>query len=128
MFVVDDDRSARNELLRLLRAASCNVCGFTSANEFLDAIEPEASGCLVLDLRMPGMSGKELAAKLTERGISLSIIVITADDNLETRQTAQIMKAVGFFRKPVDGAALLDSIDWALRTSGSAAIDARARS
>ncbi|MHC4071434.1 MAG: response regulator transcription factor [Planctomycetota bacterium] len=98
VFVVDDDPSARNGLVRLLRTAGSDVRGFASANEFLDALGPEASGCIVLDARMPGLSGEELA-----------------DDNPETIRKARQMKAAGFFRKPVDSMALLDAIEWALR-------------
>ena len=72
-----------------------------------------------MDARMPGMSGKKLAAKHTERGINLPIIGITAEDDLEIRQIAKIMKAMGFFRKPVDSTALLDAIDLALRSISS---------
>ena len=117
VFLVDDDRAARSGLARLLRAAGYPVREFASANEFLDALEPDVSGCvLVLDARMPGLSGEELQAELEARDVDLPIIVVTADDEPETRLAAQKMKAVGFFRKPVDGTALLDAIDWALQS------------
>ncbi len=118
VFVVDDDPSARNGIARLLRVAGHNVLTFASANEFLDALSSEGSGCVVLDARMPGLSGEELQAELLLRGINLSIIVVTGDDDPETKRKAMEMKAAGFFRKPVDGTALLDAIDWALRSSG----------
>ncbi|MCK4773726.1 MAG: response regulator [Candidatus Krumholzibacteria bacterium] len=119
IFVVDDDPSARKGLTRLLRAAGHDVRDFASANEFLDTLAPETSGCLVLDARMPGLSGEELHAELHARGIHLPIIVVTADDDPATRQSAQKLKAVSFFRKPVDGTALLDTIEWALRRDNS---------
>jgi FixJ family two-component response regulator len=118
VFVVDDDPSARRGLSRLLRAAGYDVCDFASANEFLDALNPGVSGCLVLDARMLGLSGEELQAELKARGAHLPIIVVTGDDDPETRRKAEEMKAVGFFRKPVDGTALLDAIEWALRSNG----------
>ena len=118
VFVVDDDPSARRGLSRLLRTAGYDVRDFASANEFLDALGSEASGCLVLDARMPGLSGEELQAELELRGIHLPIIVVTGDDDPETKRKAEKMKAVGFFRKPVDGTALLDAIEWALRSNG----------
>ena len=114
IFLVDDDPSARSGLSRLLRTAGHDVHAFASANELLDALQPEVSGCLVLDARMPGLSGRELYAELRARGISLPIIVVTADDDPATRQEAQQLKASAFFHKPVDGSALLDAIDWAL--------------
>ena len=116
VFIVDDDLSARRGIARLLRAAGHNVQEYVSANEFMDIITKDDSGCLVLDARMPGMSGDELNAELIRRGIDLSIIVVTGDDDPEMKREADKMKAVGFFRKPVDGTALLDAVDWALRS------------
>ena len=63
---------------------------------------------------MPGLSGEELCAELEARGIRLPTIVVTADDDPKTRRKAQEMGAAGFFRKPVDGAALLDAIGWVM--------------
>ena len=117
VFVVDDDLSARTGLVRLLRAAGYEVRSFASANEFLSALDPEPSGCLVLDARMPGLSGKELMAELKVRDVHLPVIMVTAEDDPVARKIAQVMKAAGFFRKPVDGTALLDAIDWALRST-----------
>ena len=119
VFVVDDDSSASIGFARLLRAAGHDDLDFASANEFLDALDPESSGCLVLDARMPGMSSEELHEELKARGIHLPIIVVTADDDPGTREKAQKMKAVAFFRKPVDGTALLDAVDWALRQNSA---------
>ena len=116
VFVVDDDPSARRGLTRLLRAAGHDVRDFASANEFLDTLDPGASGCLILDARMPGLSSGELWAELEARGSHLSIIFVTADDDPATRLRAQKMGAVAFFRKPVDGTALLDAVAWALRS------------
>ena len=115
VFVVDDDSSARSGITRLLRTAGHEVRAFASAEEFLDAYDPETFGCLVLDARMPGMSGEELHAELKARGVRLPIIVVSADDDPNTRRAAHRMNAAAFFRKPVDGSALLDAIDWAVR-------------
>ena len=122
VFVVDDDPSARNGLARLLRTAAYDVRDFASGGEFLDSLGPEVSevvGCLVLDARMPGLSGEELQTELKARGARLPVIVITADDDPETRRKAREMGAAGFFRKPVDGAALLDAVDWVLQLSST---------
>ncbi len=119
IYVVDDDPSARKGISRLLRAAGHEVCDFASANDFLDAFDPDAFGCMVLDVRMPGMSGEELQTELQARGIQLPIVVVTADDDPGTRLKAQKMNASAFFRKPVDGTALLDAIEWALRPDNS---------
>jgi FixJ family two-component response regulator len=115
VFVVDDDPSARTGLARLLGTAGHDVRAFASIAEFLDALDSAASGCVVLDARMPGLSNDELQAALQERDIQLPIIVVTGDDEPETMRKARKMKAAGFFRKPVDGTALLDAVAWVLR-------------
>jgi FixJ family two-component response regulator len=115
IFVVDGDSSARKGLARLLRTAGHDVRDFASAKDFLDALGSEASGCIVLDARMPGITSEKILEELNARNIHLSIIVVTGDDDTETRRKAQKMKAAGFFRKPIDGPALLDAINWALQ-------------
>ncbi len=119
VFVVDEDQSARRGLTRLLRTAGHDVREFASALEFHDSLDPAVSGCLVLDARMPELSGGELQAELQARNVDLPVIVVAADDEPEIRHQAYAMKAVGFFRKPVDGTALLDAIDWVLRSASS---------
>jgi len=101
VFVVDDDLSARRGIARLLRTAGHDVRDYASANEFLDAFSSEECECLVLDARMPGLSGEELQAELKARGLDLKIIIVTADDDLETKRKAQEMNVAGFFRKPL---------------------------
>jgi len=119
---VDDDPSARKGLARLLRTAGHEVHDFASAEEFLGILDPECAldpdtfACLILDARMPGLSGQELLTELKKRGVRLPVIMVTAEDDLLTRKTAQAMNAAAFFRKPVDGTALLDAIDWAMRS------------
>jgi FixJ family two-component response regulator len=119
VFLIDDDPSARNGMSRLLRTAGHDVRAFQSADEFLAALEPDATGCVVLDARMPGLSGEELQKELETRGVGLSLIFVTADDDPDTRKKAMALGAAGFFRKPVDGTALLDAIEWALSKGGA---------
>ena len=116
VFVVDDDPSVRIGIGRLLRAAGYNVRIFSNANEFIGSLNTEESGCLILDVRMPGMSIEELVAEMPQMSNTIPIIVITTDDDQETRKAAQRINAIGFFRKPVDGSALLDAINWAFRS------------
>ena len=116
VFVVEDDPSARHGLVRLLSAAGHNVRNYDSITDFLAALEPGMCGCLVLDAEMPGKSGKELLAELKARDADLYIIIISAKDDRATKRKSWEMKAVGFFRKPVDGTALIDAIEWALRS------------
>jgi FixJ family two-component response regulator len=72
----------------------------------------------VLDVGIPDLSCERLREQLETRGLQLPIIVVTAHDDAETRRNAQKLKATGFFRKPVDGKALLDAIDWSMRSRG----------
>lgn len=118
VFVVDDDQSARNGLARLIRTAGYNVHSFATTSAFLKFIESENNGCVLLDARMPGSSNDELRQKIFKYTQKLPVIFVTADDDDNTRRKAKEMNAVGFFRKPVDGTALLDAIKWALKSVG----------
>ncbi len=116
IFVVDDDVSARRGISRLLRTAGFDVKDFDSARSFLDYIDSDISGCLILDIRMPYMNGEELMNKLRAKKVHLPVIFISADYTPETHQMAQRVNARGFFRKPVDGTALIDTIRWVLKS------------
>ena len=100
----------------MLRTASYEVFEFASATEFLVSLKSDTPGCLVLDVLASRDPGEDVRASLDQRGIQMPIIVISAKDDLETRASARRAKAVAFFRKPVDGAALLDTIRWALKS------------
>ena len=119
VFVVDEDLSARKGMARLIRTASYEVHEFASVNEFLEAVGSDVPKCVILDAGMPGLSPEALLAELEAIGLHPPIIVVTAYDDPQTRQKAEQLNAVAFFRKPVDGAALLDAIEWAMR-SGNA--------
>ena len=116
VFVVDEDPSVRKGLVRLLSNAGYEVNQFTSLNGFMDVIKPGLSGCIVLDSGIPGLSEKDLQAEFKKYGVCLPIIIISADDNSKIRQRAHEMKAAGLFRKPIDGVALIDTIDWVIQT------------
>ena len=116
VIVIDDDPSVRKGLVRLLSKAGYKVSQFTSLNDFMDAIKPGLSGCIVLDSGIPGLSEKDLQTEFKKRGILLPVIIISADDDSKTRQRAYVMKAAGFFRKPIDGTALIDAIEWAVKS------------
>ena len=84
IFVVDDDHGALRSLCWLLRQADVPVRPFSSGREFLDAYRPEQAGCLVLDVRMPGMDGLDVQQALWERGAGLPIIFLTAHGDVAT--------------------------------------------
>ena len=84
VFVVDDDPQSRESLRYLLESVGLRVQTFASSQEFLDSYEDDSAGCLVLDMRMPGMSGLELMERLAEIGVELPVIVVTAYGDIPT--------------------------------------------
>jgi len=117
VYVIDDDESVRKALKRLLRSADLDVETFSSADEFLSNSKQGESACIVMDIRMPGLTGFDLQKRLVSQGVRIPVIVISASDDWQTREHAKELGAVNFFRKPVDDQALLDAIWWA--TSGN---------
>lgn len=114
VFVVEDDEGVRNSLEVLLRLEGLRARGFESAEAFLAAVSPGWSGCLVVDLRMPGMGGLELLERLREAGCPLPAIVITAHGDVANTRSSFRAGAVDFFEKPVDNAALLAAVRQAM--------------
>jgi FixJ family two-component response regulator len=115
IYVIDDDQSVRKAFERLLRSANLATKTFSCAEEFLDSLIISEAGCIVMDLRMPGLTGFDLQKKIASLGMRMPVIVISASDDSQTRDRARELGAVAFFRKPVDDQALLDAIWWALR-------------
>jgi FixJ family two-component response regulator len=115
VFVVDDDASVRDGLALQLEAAGCAVATFASVEEFLAAPLPEGPGCLVLDVRMPGMSGPELQKELLRRGACLPIIFLTGYGDIPLAVRTIQSGAVDFLTKPVDGVVLVERVQMALR-------------
>ena len=113
VYLIDDDDSVRRALQRLLRSAGFEVKAFSSAEEFLQSENLDVRACVVLDIRMPGLTGFDLQEKLASKGIRMPVINVSAFDDAETRERARKLGAVAFFRKPVDGQALIDAIHWA---------------
>jgi len=112
--IVDDDDSLRNSLNNLIRAVGFGVQGFCSAEAFLNSNQLDDTACLILDVRMPGMSGLDLQRQLVTDNCRIPIIFITShgDDNARTR--ALEAGAVDFLYKPFREEALLKAIDSAL--------------
>jgi FixJ family two-component response regulator len=112
--IVDDDQSVRQSLASLLRSVGFAVRAFGSAEDFLKAGQPGATGCLLLDLRMPGMSGLELQQQLAAAGVRVPIVFLTAHGDEEARARALRAGAVAFLTKPFSENALLDAVRVAL--------------
>ena len=113
--VVDDDFLARESTVRLLRSFKFNVKALASAEEFLNSDCLAETACLILDVRMPGMSGLELQRQLAVSNSDLPIIFITAHEDEDQRRQALEAGAVAFLYKPLFEEALLDAIDTALK-------------
>ena len=109
-FVVDDDTGVLNSLAWLICQAGIPVQTFSSGREFLAAYRPESPGCLLLDLRMPGMSGLEVQEELWTRGIGLPIIFITSHGDIPTCSNAFRKGAFEFLEKPLNADTLIARI------------------
>jgi FixJ family two-component response regulator len=110
VFVVDDDPSVRRSIERLIQSIGLKVQTFQSAGEFLQRARPKGPACLVLDVRLPGLSGLDLQRELTNRGIQLPIIFITAHGDIPMTVRAMKGGAVEFLTKPFRTRHLLDAI------------------
>jgi FixJ family two-component response regulator len=114
--VLDDDDSVRSALQGLLKAVGLPAQTFASAEEFLKSSQRQQIACLIADIRMPGMSGLELQAKLNAERCRIPIIFITAHGDAKMRMQALRAGAVEFLAKPFDDEALLESVRAALES------------
>ena len=114
--IVDDDDLMRSALQGLLKSVGLPAQAFASAEEFLKSGQQNEVGCLVADIRMPGMSGLELQAKLNADQYRIPIIFITAHGDEKMRMQALRAGAVEFMAKPFDDEALLESVRAALES------------
>jgi FixJ family two-component response regulator len=112
--VVDDDESLRTSLLRLLSAAGFEARGYASTGDFLLQPLPDRSGCILLDVRLPGPSGLDLQAALQRQGVTLPIIFLTAYADVAASVRAMKAGAVDFLTKPIERAALFEALQRAL--------------
>jgi len=122
VFVVDDEPIIRTSLERLMQSVSLKVETFATASEFLDAYTTGQPGCVVLDVRMPGISGLDLQDRMAERGVDIPIIFITAYGDVPMAVRALKGGAVDFLQKPYNNQTLLDRVQEAIEK------DVRARS
>jgi len=111
VYVVDDDAAIRDSLALMLGLAGYATRLFADAESFLAAFEPAWSGCVVADLRLPGLSGVELQARIRERGSSIPFVIITAHGDVRAARDAFRAQAVDFIEKPFEDAQLRAAID-----------------
>ena len=114
VFLVDDDASIRDALSLLLSLKGMRAQVFASAEAFLETYQPDWRGCLLTDLRMPGMSGLDLNQSLRKRGVSLPVIVLTAHGDVATARAALKSGAFDFLEKPVNDELLMDVLTHAV--------------
>src|ERR1700712_1798014 len=108
--VLDDDESLRDAIAQLLESVDLDVRTFSSVADFLDNDDRERSGCLILDIRLPGMSGLELQGRMADLGISLPVIMVTGHGDIPMSVQAMKAGAVDFLTKPFREQALLDAV------------------
>ncbi|MCP4285239.1 MAG: response regulator transcription factor [Gammaproteobacteria bacterium] len=114
VFIVDDDREVRDALQLLMESVGLKVECFESSQQYLDQFSPEKPGCLVLDVRMPGMSGLDLQARLAEERLCPPIIIITGHGDVPMAVRAVQAGAMDFIEKPFNDQVLLDSVHRAI--------------
>jgi len=126
--IVDDDAPARTAASRLLTAAGYAVRAYASGDEFLATAPPDATGCLILDMRMPGRNGLELQTAVAQRDDPLPIIFLTGYGEVHESVRAIQRGAIDFLTKPIEASALLDAVARALeRDAADRAARARQR-
>lgn len=119
--IVDDDQAVREALQRMLRSYGFATAVYGSAEQFLASKQPHRSSCLILDVRMPGLSGLGLHQHLIAEGCRIPIILITACPTNGERERAIAAGAVSYLAKPVDERALLETLRDTLETGNQAA-------
>jgi len=112
--IIEDDESYRLAVRRLLKSAGFSVQSFASAEDFLNSGEQRETGCLIADIRMPGMSGLDLQSKLNSDQCPIPTIFITAHGDERMRLQAMRGGAVKFLAKPFDGEVLIEAVRVAL--------------
>ena len=115
VFLIDDDPSVRDSLSLLLSLKGVRTQLFSDAESFIEAFRPEWAGCILTDLRMPGMTGLELQSALRARHIELPVVVLTAHGDVATARGALKNGAFDYLEKPIDDALLLEVLSNALQ-------------
>jgi len=110
VFVVDDDPADREALARIVETIQLRSVSFTSAEEFLEVCDSSQPGCLILDLRLPGMNGLDLQQRLTEEGIEIPVIILSAYGDVRSSVRAMQQGAVTFLEKPCNTDLLCENI------------------
>jgi len=127
VFIIDDDAAVRDALGLLLGLRGYRTAMFASAASFLGALQPDWRGCLLIDIRMPGMDGLALQRELVERRCTLPAIIITGHGDVASAREAFRAAAVDFLEKPLDEGRLVQAIDEAMAQQQASHDEARTR-
>jgi FixJ family two-component response regulator len=119
VYIVDDDEALRRALDRLFRSVSLETRSYGAAREFLDAQRPDLPGCIVLDVRLPGINGLEFQAQLGDLGINLPVVLITGHGDIPMTVRAMKAGAVDFLPKPFRDQDMLDAVSTAINRDRS---------
>lgn len=114
VYIVDDDEALRRALDRLFRSVSLETRSYGAAREFIDAQRPDLPGCIVLDVRLPGINGLEFQAQLGDLGINLPVVLITGHGDIPMTVRAMKAGAVDFLPKPFRDQDMLDAVSMAI--------------
>ncbi|MBV9698388.1 MAG: response regulator transcription factor [Gammaproteobacteria bacterium] len=128
VFLIDDDPGVRDSLTLLLSLKGLRTQPFANAETFIETYRADWPGCVLTDLRMPGMTGLELQALLRERKMEVPVVVLTAHGNVATARAALKNGAFDFLEKPIDDAMLLEVLHTALRRDAERRATVRSRS
>jgi FixJ family two-component response regulator len=112
--IIEDDESVREAFEALLKSAGMKYQSFGTAEQFLSGFKPSMQDILILDLNLPGISGCDFLKKIKHDGLKIQVIVTTAFDDPASRELCRQYGVKAFLRKPVDGEALLDLINFNL--------------
>jgi FixJ family two-component response regulator len=115
VFIVDDDRAVRDSLSLLLSVRGYRTSTFASAEDFLAALRPDWQGCLIADIRLPGMDGLELQRELARRGVALPVVIVTAHGDVNSARAAFKADAIDFLEKPFDEDGPVAAVEAAMR-------------
>ena len=121
IYVIDDDEAVRQSLEFLLKTAGLTVRGFDNAKSFLDLLPQIRSGCIITDVRMPGITGIDLLRRVKELGVDIPVIVITGHGDISLAVEAMKIGAVDFLEKPFDDDALLAAVRGSLTRNADTA-------
>lgn len=119
LYVVEDNSAVRRSLCALVSSHGYNPFPFASAEDFLDGYDPSKPGCILLDVKMPGMTGLELQEELNQQGVSFPIVVLTGHGDVPAAVQAMKNGAIDFIEKPPEVGALLNAINQAAARLGN---------